>query len=63
MSGGRIQATVQCDVAGTTIRSAMNGQFTSTSYEVTQQVQTTSQGMAMEVENRITGRRIGDCPR
>ena len=62
MSGGRIEATVQCNADGAQMRSAMNGQFTPDSYEVTQRVTTSAQGMNMEMESRTTGRRVGDCP-
>jgi hypothetical protein len=62
MSGGRVQGTVQCNIAGTQTRATMDGQFTPTSYEVTQHVETTVSGMATEQEVRVTSRRVGDCP-
>ena len=62
MSGGRIEATVQCTSEGVQMRSAMNGQFTPDSYELTQRVTTSAQGMNMEMESRTAGRRVGDCP-
>jgi hypothetical protein len=62
MAGGRIQGSVQCSSQGTTMRSTFNGQFSATSYEMTQQVETGAQGMTMEMESRTSGRRIGDCP-
>jgi len=62
IGGGRIQAVVQCNQAGTTMRSTMSGQFTATSYEVNQQVETSAQGQNMQIESRTTGRRVGDCP-
>ena len=62
ISGGRIQAVVQCSQQGTTMRSTMTGQFTADSYEVSQQAQISAQGQNMETESRTTGRRVGDCP-
>ncbi len=62
MSGGRIEATVQCNAGGATMRSVMNGQFAPESFEVTQRATTSAEGMNMEMESRTTGRRVGDCP-
>lgn len=64
MRGGRIQGSVQCETGAGTMRSTFEGQFTPTSYELTQRMQMTGEGAAggMDVESRITGRRIGDCP-
>ena len=62
MSGGRIQATVQCNRPEGQVRMTMNGQYTATTLDMTQQVQTSAQGQNVEMEARITGRRVGDCP-
>ncbi len=62
MAGGRIQATVQCNNQGGTMRSTMSGRFTATSFELDQQVETSAQGVTMNIESRTNGRRIGDCP-
>ena len=62
MTGGRIQGTVQCEQPGTTMRSTLDGTFTPTSMEMNQRVETSAQGMTMEIESRTTGRRVGDCP-
>jgi hypothetical protein len=62
MTGGRVQGTVQCEQPGTTMRSTLDGTFTPTSMEMNQRVETTAQGMTMEIESRTTGRRVGDCP-
>jgi hypothetical protein len=63
MSGGRIQATVQCNRPEGRVRMTMNGQYTATTLEMTQQVQTTAPGgQNVEMEARIAGRRVGDCP-
>mgnify|MGYP003577157025 FL=1 len=41
----------------------LDGTVTATSYELTQQTQMSGGGTnGMEMESRITGRRIGDCP-
>ncbi len=62
MEGGRIRGTVQCNQQGTTMRSTMDGQFSPTSFEINQRVETSAQGMNMTMESRTTGRRTGDCP-
>jgi len=62
MSGGRLQGTLQCEVAGTTQRMTMDGQFTPTSYVVNQRIESTINGMATEQEVRVTSHRVGDCP-
>lgn len=61
ISGGRIQAAVQCTQQGSTMRSTMTGSFSATSFDIAQQVRTSAQGMAMEMESRTVGRRVGDC--
>lgn len=62
ISAGRVQAAVQCTQQGSTMRSTMTGSFSATSFDVAQQVRTSAQGMAMEMESRTVGRRVGDCP-
>jgi len=62
MSGGRIQGTVQCTQQGRSMRTTMSGQFTTTSYEMNQQVQVSAGGITTDMESRTTGRRTGDCP-
>jgi hypothetical protein len=63
MSGGRIEANVQCTRPQGQVRMTMNGQYTATTLEMTQQVQTSAPGgQNVEMEARIAGRRIGDCP-
>lgn len=62
MENGRIQGTVQCQAEGGSMTAAVSGQFTPTSYEINQQVETSAEGMTMEMESRTTGRRVGDCP-
>jgi len=63
MSGGRIQATVQCNRPEGQVRMTMNGQYTATTIDMTQTVQTSMQGgQNVEMEARIAGRRVGECP-
>lgn len=62
MRGGRIEATVQCNNAGGSMRSRMAGQYGGSSFEVNQQVETAAGGQTVEMETRTSGRRVGDCP-
>ena len=62
VAGGHIQGSVVCSNEGTNMRSDMTGQFTPASYEISQRVHTSAQGMEMDMESRTTGRRTGDCP-
>lgn len=63
MSGGRIQATVQCNRPEGNVRMTMNGQYTATTIDMTQQVQTSMPGgQNLDMEARIQGRRVGECP-
>ena len=62
MADGRIRGTVQCNQQGSTMRSTMDGQFSPTSFEISQRVETSAQGMNMNMESRTSGRRVGDCP-
>jgi hypothetical protein len=61
MANGRVTGTVQCAQGGTTMRTTLDGQYTATSYEVTQRAQISGQGVSMNTESRTTGRRTGDC--
>jgi hypothetical protein len=62
MSGGRIQANVQCNRPEGQVRMTMNGQYSATTLDMTQQVQTNQGGRNVEMEARIAGRRTGECP-
>jgi hypothetical protein len=63
MSGGRIQANIQCDRPEGQTRMTMNGTYTATTLDMTQQVRTTiAGGQTVEMDARMTGRRIGECP-
>lgn len=60
-AGGRIDGTIRCESQGTTTRVTMNGQMTPTSMEITQRIEANAQGMNMNMEGRVTGRRVGEC--
>jgi len=62
MAGGRIQGTVTCTREGTTMRSAMTGQYTPDSVQTTSESEITANGVVMNTAGRTTSRRIGDCP-
>jgi len=63
MSGGRIQATVQCTRPEGRVRMTMNGTYSATTLDMTQRVQTSAPGgQNVEMEARISGRRVGECP-
>jgi hypothetical protein len=62
-AGGRLQGTVQCTTPDGNMRTTFDGRITAESYEMTQQAQISTAGApGMEMESRVTGRRIGDCP-
>jgi hypothetical protein len=61
MSGGRIQATIQCNTPQGQARVTMSGQYTATTLDITQQMRTNAGGQNVEMDSRITGRRVGDC--
>lgn len=64
MKGGRVTGTMICkgtEGAGET-KLTMEGQYGSTSFDVTSRTEVKGEGMAMTMESRSTGRRIGDCP-
>lgn len=62
MAGGHLQGNIQCNQQGTTMHTAMTGDFTATGYEITQRTQVNAGGISTDVESRTTGRRVGDCP-
>ena len=63
MSGGRIQATIQCNRPEGQMSMTMDGQYTPTTLALTQQIRTSmAGGQNVEMDARMTGRRIGDCP-
>jgi hypothetical protein len=57
---GKLTCTGDQGQGSTTLE--MDGQYSATTYEVTQKMSTNVQGMAMVMESRVKGRRIGDCP-
>jgi hypothetical protein len=61
VAGGRIQGTSSCSRAGMEARVTMDGSFTPTSYDINQQMQSTSHGRTMSSTNHLVGRRVGEC--
>ena len=57
ISGGQVQAVVQCSQGGQTMRSTITGRFEATSFDVNQQVNASG----VEMESRTVGRRVGEC--
>jgi hypothetical protein len=57
---GKLICTGEQGQGSTTLE--MDGQYSAITYEVTQKLSTNAQGMAMVMESRVKGRRIGDCP-
>lgn len=62
MTGGRLRGIVQCNQAGAVTRVTMEGRFTSTDYEINQQVQAQAAGVSTEMTSTTRARRVGDCP-
>ena len=62
VAGGRIQGVVNCSTPEGRMRATMDGRYTATSYELTQQIETHAQGMTVNMENRVSARRVGECP-
>lgn len=62
IANGRIDGTLQCDVPGGSMRSTLDGTYTSTSYEFSSRLQATEAGRTRDVlTQRVTARRIGHC--
>lgn len=61
----RIRSTVQCSLprGGGAIRVDSEGRYSETTIEVEQQTQAILQGRTLTANTRLTGRRVGDCPR
>lgn len=64
VSGGRVKGKMTCSGGGTpgSVTLEMDGRYGGESYEINQKMRTDVQGMAMNVEARVTARRVGDCP-
>jgi hypothetical protein len=62
MAGGRVQGTVTCNREGSAIRSTINGTFSAEAYQMETEASVQANGMTVNTANRVTGRRIGDCP-
>lgn len=64
VSGGRVKGKMTCSGGSTpgSVTLEMDGRYGSESYEVSQKMRTDVQGMKMNVDSRVTARRVGDCP-
>lgn len=63
--GGRVRGQMSCGSGGQApgqMELEVDGSYTATTYSTTTKMQMSGGGMAMNVESRSTGRRIGDCP-
>ncbi len=63
-AGGKIKGKTVCSGPGGSgnMTMDMDGEYARTSMTVNMKMKTEQQGMAMDMETRITGKRIGDCP-
>ncbi|HEY5711061.1 MAG TPA: DUF3617 domain-containing protein [Allosphingosinicella sp.] len=62
MAGGRISGTSICRSDRLEMTMTMDGSFTPTAYDVTQQMRSTIGGQTRESTGHMTGRRVGECP-
>ncbi|MGQ0558382.1 MAG: DUF3617 domain-containing protein [Sphingosinicella sp.] len=60
--GGRIQGTIRCETPQGTMQIAMDGSYDATSYQMTQRIEGQMAGQSVNMENRVSARRVGDCP-
>ena len=63
-AGGKIKGRTVCSGPGGTgnMTMDMDGEYAGTSMTVNMKMKTEQQGMAMTMDTRMTGKRIGDCP-
>jgi hypothetical protein len=64
VSAGRVKGKMTCTGGSTpgSVTLEMDGRYGAESYEVDQKMKTEMQGMTMNVDSRVTARRVGDCP-
>jgi hypothetical protein len=62
IAGGHISGTSTCRSANVEMTMTMDGTFSPTAYDMTQQMRTTVGGRTRDSTGHITGRRIGECP-
>ena len=60
---GRIRISLQCRTPETTTETTIDGHYTATTFDATQQTRMQMQETTVEFHARTAGRRIGDCPR
>ena len=65
-SGGKIHGVMTCGGAGPggagKVTMTMDGQYGGESIEMTMNTKTEAQGASMDMDMKITGRRVGECP-
>jgi hypothetical protein len=61
VTGGRIQGTSSCSMAGMVATATMDGSFTPTSYDIHQQMRSDIHGRTVLTTSQLAGRRIGEC--
>lgn len=62
-AGGKIKGTTTCTPAtGGKMTMTMDGEYDRTSMTVNMKNATEAQGMAMTMDIKMTGKRVGDCP-
>ena len=62
-AAGRIRISLQCRTPESTTEATIEGNYTATTFDATQQTRTQMEEATIEIDARIAGRRIGDCPR
>jgi hypothetical protein len=63
MTAGRIQGTMTCTGdGGSRTRVTMDGQYSSTAFDLKSRTEMAGEGVAMTLEMRSAGRRLGECP-
>ena len=63
-SGGKIEGTTTCSApSGGKMIMAMDGNYGPDSMTMSIKSSTETEGMTMTMEMRLTGRRLGDCPK
>jgi hypothetical protein len=62
IAGGRIHFSVQCQIPQGTIRATIDGRHDATTIALDHRISTRWQDATAEVDSRLTGRRIGECP-
>lgn len=62
MAGGRMQGVVTCNRQGAATRTSVNGTFGPEAYQMEAETRVSTSGVTVNSVNRVSGRRLGDCP-